>query len=536
MTIHPVLIAGRWRPAESSGTFRAYNPASGEMLPDEYPVSRWADCDEALDAATEAAALLRTSPPDRIAAFLEAFARRVEARKSELVDMAHAETGLPRAPRLADVELPRTTGQMRQGAAAALERSWAMPTIDTKLGIRSYLAPIGPVWVFGPNNFPFAFNSAAGGDFVAAIAAGNPVIAKANSSHPGTTRLFAEEACAAVAEAGLPPATVQLLFRTGHEDGERLVSDQRTGATGYTGSRSAGLQLKAAADAAGKPIYVELSAVNPLLILPGALVERGPALVDEFVGSSLLGTGQFCTNPSLVLLVEGEATERFVAGVRAKFDATAPTPLLSAGVVRSLGESVSTLQAAGANLVTGGASVATPGYCYCNTLLRASGDAFLAAPLKLQTEAFGNAALFVVVRDAAQLEAVVRCLEGSLTGGFYSDTRGSDDALHDRLEPLLRPRVGRLLNDKMPTGVAVSPAMNHGGPFPSTGHPGFTAVGIPAALRRFAMLQCFDNVRPGRLPAVLRDDPPHDRVFRLVDGEWRRGPVPGAVVPGTPSR
>jgi NADP-dependent aldehyde dehydrogenase len=527
MTLHPVLIAGRWRPADSSGAFSAHDPARGERLPGEYPISHWADCDAALDAATGAAARLRTSPPERIAAFLEAYARRVEARKAELVDMAHAETGLARAPRLADVELPRTTGQMRQGAAAVLEGSWALPTIDTKLDIRSVLAPIGPVWVFGPNNFPFAFNSVAGGDFVAAVAAGNPVIAKANSSHPGTTRLLAEEAHAAVGEAGLPPATVQLVYRTSHEDGERLVSDPRTGATGYTGSRSAGLKLKAAADAAGKPIYLELSAVNPVLILPGALAERGPALVDEFVASSLLGTGQFCTNPSLVLLVAGEATEAFVAGVRAKFDAAPPTPLLSAGVARSLADSVSTLQASGASLVTGGSALTTPGYRYCNTLLRVSGDAFLAAPEKLQTEAFGNAALFVVARDGAQLEAVVQRLEGSLTGGFYTDTRGSDDALHDRLEPLLRPRVGRLLNDKMPTGVAVSPAMNHGGPFPSTGHPGFTAVGIPAALRRFAALQCFDQVRPGRLPAVLRDEPPHDRVFRLVDGEWRRGPVPG---------
>jgi NADP-dependent aldehyde dehydrogenase len=321
---------------------------------------------------------------------------------------------------------------------------------------------------------------------------------------------------------------VQLIYRTSHGDGERLVSDPRTGATGYTGSRSAGLKLKAAADAAGKPIYLELSAVNPVVMLPGALAERGAALVDEFVTSSLMGTGQFCTNPSLVLLVAGEASEQFVAGVKARFDATAPTPLLSSAVARSLTASVATLQAAGARLVTGGTAAAEPGYCFCNTLLRASGEEFLAAPERLQTEAFGNAALFVVAHDADQLAAIVQQLEGSLTGCFYSDTRGADDALHDRLEPLLRRRVGRLLNDKMPTGVAVSPAMNHGGPFPSTGHPGFTAVGIPASLRRFAMLQCYDQVRPARLPAVLRDAPPHDRVWRLVDGEWRRGPVPRA--------
>ena len=260
MTPHPVLIAGRWRPAQSTGTFTAENPALGETLKDQYPISAWADCDAALTAAIEAATLLRTLPPETLARFLEAFAGRIEARQAELVAMAHAETGLPEKPRLGDVELPRTTGQLRQGAAAVREGSWALPTIDTKLNIRSMLAPIGPVWVFGPNNFPFAFNSVAGGDFVAAVAAGNPVIAKANSSHPGTTRLLAEEAFAAVCEAGLPAATVQLIYRTSHADGERLVSDPRTGATGYTGSRSAGLKLKTAADAAGKPIYLELSA------------------------------------------------------------------------------------------------------------------------------------------------------------------------------------------------------------------------------------------------------------------------------------
>jgi NADP-dependent aldehyde dehydrogenase len=527
MTMHPVLIAGQWRAAQSRRSFTSENPALGEKIPGEYPISDWADCDAALASATAAAAVLRASAPDKIAAFLDAYAGRIEARKAEIVDMAHAETGLPKAPRLADVELPRTTAQLRQAATAAREGSWALPTVDTKLNIRSLFAAIGPVWVFGPNNFPFAFNSVAGGDFAAALAAGNPVIAKANSSHPGTTRLLAEEAHAAATETGLPPGTVQLIYRTSHEDGERLVADPRTGATGYTGSRSAGLKLKAAADAAGKPIYLELSAVNPVLMLPGALAERGAALVDEFVASSLMGSGQFCTNPSLAVLVAGEATEQFISGVRARFEAAQPTPLLSSGVLRSLGESVSTLQTAGASVLTGGAPV-TPGYRFCNTLLRVSGDVFLSASEKLQTEAFGNAALFVVARDAGQLAALVETLEGSLTGCFYTDTRGSDDALYATLEPLLRPRVGRLLNDKMPTGVAVTSAMNHGGPYPSTGHPGFTAVGIPAALRRFAMLQSYDNVRPSRLPALLRDQAPNEKVFRLIDGEWRRGPVPGA--------
>ncbi|HEY5041912.1 MAG TPA: aldehyde dehydrogenase (NADP(+)) [Verrucomicrobiae bacterium] len=525
MPPQPVLIAGEWRAAKAGGTFQAENPATGEKLPDEFPISAWADCDAALNAAAAAATILRATPPEPVAKFLTRFAERIEARKSELVEIAHAETALPKSPRLADVELPRTTGQLRQAAAAALEGSWAQPTIDTKLNIRSTLAPIGPVWVFGPNNFPFAFNSVAGGDFAAAIAAGNPVIAKANTAHPGTTRLLAEEAFAAVAEAGLPPATVQLIYRTSHADGERLAADPRTGALAYTGSRSAGLKLKAAADQAGKPIYLELSSVNPVLILPGALAERGAKIVEEFTGSCLMGTGQFCTSPSLILLFAGGATEQFIAAAKQKLDAASPAPLLSSGVQRSLDESVKTLRAAGAELVCGGSPLPAPGFRFANTLLRVSDDQFLAAPEKLQTEAFGNASLIVVVRDAAQAAAVLENLEGNLTGCVYSDTGGSDDALYGRLVPLLRHRVGRLLNDKMPTGVAVSSAMNHGGPFPATGHPGFTAVGIPASLTRFAMLQCFDNVRQPRLPAALKNKNPNGKMWRRIDGNWSQSDV-----------
>jgi NADP-dependent aldehyde dehydrogenase len=520
MPTHPILIAGKWRESSSTGSFRATNPATGEAIEGDYPVSSWADCDEALRAAAEAAILVRAMQPERIAKFLTRFAERIEARASELVELAHKETGLPRAPRLADVELPRTTNQLRQAAAAAIEGSWALPTIDTKLNIRSMLAPLGPVWVFGPNNFPFAFNSVAGGDFAAAIAAGNPVIAKANSSHPGTSRLLGEEAFAAVTDTGLPPATVQLLYRTEHADGERLAADPRTGTLAYTGSRSAGLKLKDAADAAGKPIYLELSSENPVVILPGALAERGAKLAEELTGSCLMGTGQFCTSPNLVLLVAGDPAEQFIAAVKARLEAAPVGPLLSSAVARALASSVKTLQEGGAQLVTGGNALAKPGSYFANTLLRVDAETFAANREKLQTEAFGNAFLIVTVRDVTQAGALIAMLDGNLTGCIYSDTRGSDDGLYAELEPILRSRVGRLLNDKMPTGVAVSPAMNHGGPFPSTGHPGFTAVGIPATLRRFGALQCYDNVRPGRLPPALRDQGPPGKPWRLVDGQW----------------
>jgi NADP-dependent aldehyde dehydrogenase len=520
-----ILIAGAWREARASSTFRAENPATRQPLADAYPVSNWDDCDAALEAAAAAFEVLRTLPGEKLSQFLESYATRIEARKEELVETAHAETALPKAPRLADVELPRTTSQLRLAASAARDGSWRMATIDTKSGLRSCYAPLGPVCVFGPNNFPFAFNSIAGGDFAAAIAAGNPVIAKANSSHPGTTRVLAEAALEAERETGLPTGTVQLLYRTGHADGERLVADPRVGATGYTGSRSAGLALKAAADAAGKPIYLELSSVNPVVVLPGALRERLEEIAADFTTSCLMGAGQFCTNPGLVILLAGIESDSFVSTVSEKFKAAPVGTLLSKGVETSLERNVAALRKAGATVLAGDAPGGGRGYCRANTLLSATGEQFLADPAAFQTEAFGNESLLVTAAGVEQAEQVIEHLEGNLTGCVYSAKSGDDDAAYDRLAARLRQRVGRLLNDKMPTGVAVSPAMNHGGPYPATGHPGFTAVGIPASLLRFAMLQCYDNVRPQRLPAALADKNPSGRMWRLIDGAWTVGDV-----------
>lgn len=525
MSLQPVLIAGEWRPANSNGSFQAENPATQERLPNEYPISSWADCDAALAAAAKAADELRALPAERIAEFLEAFARRIEARKDDLVKMANQESALPASPRLADNELPRTTNQLRQAAAAARDGSWSSPTIDAAANIRSVLAPIGPVLVFGPNNFPFAFNSAAGGDFAAAIAAGNPVIAKANTSHPGTSQLLAEEALAALKETKLPLATVQLLYRTSHADGEKLVADQRVGAIGYTGSRHAGLKLKAAADAAGKPFYAELSSVNPVVILPGALAETSADLAAQFTTSCLMGVGQFCTNPGLIVLLAGPQTEAFISEVTAKFQAAPIGTLLSSGVATSLTKAIAALQSAGAKLLVGGTAGGGKGHSFANTLLRVAGSHFVKSAAALQTEAFGNASLLVVCEDVPEAAAVLRQLEGNLTGCVYSHSGGSDDAAYSQLEPILRQKVGRLLNDKMPTGVAVSPAMNHGGPFPATGHPGFTAVGIPASLKRFAALMCYDGVRENRLPASLRNKNPTGLLWRQINNQWTQADV-----------
>jgi NADP-dependent aldehyde dehydrogenase len=525
MATHKILIAGKWRESDSTGTFHAENPKTREALPGDYPISSWSDIDAALNAAQAAFDELRLVTGEQTARFLEAYANRIQARTTEICELASKETALPVEPRLAPGELPRTTGQLRMAAEAARSGNWTMPVIDTATNIRSYYAAIGPVAVFGPNNFPLAFGSVSGGDFAAAIAAGNPVIAKAHPLHPGTTRLLAEEAQLAADETGMPKGTVQLIYNMSYADGERLAQDPRLAAIAFTGSRRGGLKLKKAADVVGKPVYLELGSTNPVVVLPGALKERGEDIAAELTGSCLMGTGQFCTNPGLIIVEKSKHSDAFVQSVGNRFNEAPNGTLFSKGGLDGLASSIDLLVRAGAEKVVGGADSGGDGYSYQNTVLKVSGKKFLENAVSLQTEAFGNATLIVEVDSNEQVVDVIRELEGNLTGSIYSAKDGADDRTYDAIAPHLRQRVGRLLNDKMPTGVAVSPAMNHGGPYPATAHSGFTAVGIPGSLLRFAMLQCYDNVRATRLPEELRDENPLG-MWRLVDGNWSQSSIP----------
>ncbi len=251
MSAHPVLINGQWRPSSGKETFQAVNPANKQPIPGDFPISPWSEIEEAIRCSAEAAAAVRGWPGERFAAFLEDFASRIEVRAADIVAIAHAETGLAVEPRLKTAELPRTVNQLRQAATCARDGSWVTATIDTKSNIRAQFGPIGPVVVFGRNNFPYAYNGIAGGDFASAVAAGNPVIAKGHSSHPGTTLLLAQLCQEAAAATGMPAGFVQLIYRTSHADGYKLVSHPLIGASGYTeparrGWRSRKLPTRAA--------------------------------------------------------------------------------------------------------------------------------------------------------------------------------------------------------------------------------------------------------------------------------------------------
>lgn len=499
-----VLMDGAWRAADAESEFYAESPATGERLDRAFPVSRWNDCDAALTAAADAAVELEKAAPEQIADFLELYAAALDASAEKLAQAAHEETALAVSPRLKDVELPRTTDQLRQAARAAREQSWRQVRIDAQRNIRSCRGPIGPVLVMGPNNFPFAYNAVSGGDFAAAMAAGNPVIGKAHPLHPYTTMLLAQEAHKAVLASGLPPATVQMIYHVSVENGLKLAGDPRLGAIGFTGSKGAGLELKRAADAAGNPIYLEMSSLNPVVFLPHGMEEHAGQWANQLAESCTAGAGQFCTRPNLVFLLGSGAAEKFLQELKGIFEGRTPAPMLSGAGRERLHASVRALRKAGAECVTGGEFAPGSGYRYASTLLRLPAERFIAGAREFLREAFGNEVMAVVAANEAELVEALELLEGSLTGSIYSSESGSDEALCEQVAPILRRKAGRLLNDKMPTGVAVTAAMNHGGPYPATGHPGFTAVGLPPAIERFTALRCYDNVREHRLPAFLR--------------------------------
>ena len=516
--MQPILVNGQWTDSRSAEPVRAVDPNTGQPTGEEYPVSPWSDLQPMAEAAAAAFAECRDWPGERFAAFLEAAADQVEQNADAIAEAAQTETGLGYEPRLRVGEMGRTIGQLRQAAEAARTSSWRLPTIDTAANVRSMHLSIGPVLVIGPNNFPLAFNAISGGDFAAAIAAGCPVIAKAHPSHPRTTQLLAEAMQAAATGTDMPSGFVQLFYHCTPETGQQLIQHPAVAAVAFTGSRKAGLSIKSTADACGKPAYLEMSSLNPVVVLPHAAASRAEEIAEQFAASCLMGGGQFCTNPGLVIVQKGEATDTLVEAIAGRF-AAAPNPtMLNGGTREHYRTGLQVLRDAGATVVAQAAADESDRITTQPTLLRVGGETFLNHAALFQTEVFGPCSLLVVTDDIDQTEAVLLRLEGQLTGCLYAD----DGDGHARVAAVLRRKVGRLLNDQMPTGVAVSAAMNHGGPFPATGHPGFTAVGLPGAARRFSMLASYDNVADDRLPPELRQSGPAG-VWRLVDGDWVKG-------------
>ncbi|HET8783604.1 MAG TPA: aldehyde dehydrogenase (NADP(+)), partial [Pyrinomonadaceae bacterium] len=454
-------IIGFNRGALNGSTLQGFNPATGESLAPVYHSASPEEVDEAVQLAHAAFAIYSQTTGAERARFLRRIAENIEALGDELISRANAETALPEA-RLR-TETARTCNQLRLFADLVEEGSWVDARIDhgdrarqplPKPDVRSMLRPLGPVVVFGASNFPLAF-SVAGGDTASALAAGNPVIVKAHPAHPGTSELVGLAVSEAVRDCGLPEGVFSLLFDAGTDVAMALVKHPFVKAGGFTGSRAGGLALLAAASSRPEPIpfYAEMSSVNPVVILPGALRERSDQIAAGLHSSVTLGVGQFCTNPGLVLLADNTESDAFVnklGGLMA--GGTAEQPMLTPAITTNYRNGVSARM--------GHAAVQTIG---ASALFKTTAVDLLAHP-ELAEELFGPSTLVVVYND--ELVDVVNALEGQLTVTIH----GSEDDLNANqdLIRLLETKAGRLVFNGFPTGVEVGPAMVHGGPFPAT--------------------------------------------------------------------
>lgn len=523
MEITGASLIGRARVAGAGAAFHARAAATGEALPPAFHDADRAQVDQACELARHAFDAYRCRPLDQRAALLDAIAQGLVDLGPALIERAMLETGLP-AARLQG-ECNRTVAQLRLFANVARQGAWVGATLDSaqpqrqplpRPDLRMGKIALGPVAVFGASNFPLAF-SVAGGDTASALAAGCPVVVKAHPAHPGTSAMVGAMIQRVVQQEGMPEGVFSLLFGAGNELGAALVGHPAIAAVGFTGSRQGGLALAALAQRRPHPIpvYAEMSAINPVLLLPAALARRADAIARAFVDSLTLGAGQFCTNPGLVLAVEGDALARFekqaALALAERGAATMLTPGIHAAYqdgVRAHGE------VEGVTLLARGRGAPGSPYAARAALFATSARTFLQRP-QLAGEVFGPAAVIVRCRDAGEMRDVLEQLEGQLTATLQLDEE--DHALAGELMPLLERKAGRILANGFPTGVEVAHAMVHGGPAPATSDARSTSVGS-AAIERFLRPVCYQDIPQALLPATLRDGNPLG-LWRVCDGK-----------------
>ena len=495
------LIAGEWSGGRE--TFVS-SPAHGDTH--TFSIGTAEDVDKAVKAAEDAFWSYGYSSRKERAAFLEAIADEIEARGEEITAIGTSETGLPEA-RLQG-ERGRTTGQLRLFATHILKGDYLDRRHDEALPDRAPLPrpdlrmierPIGPVAVFGASNFPLAF-STAGGDTASALAAGCPVVVKGHPAHPGTGEIVAQAIDAAIKKTGMHPGVFSLIQSNGIEVGQALVQHPLIKAVGFTGSLGAGRALFDLCAAREEPIpfFGELGSVNPMFLLPEAMKARGTEIAKGWAGSLTMGAGQFCTNPGIAIVQEGADAEAFAEQATASLKEVNAQTMLTDGIAASYRKGVERVSGE-----TGVRELLTSTCDLRNAspyLYQVSGDDWVANHA-LAEEVFGPMGIIVTAKDAAQVEAIAKSLEGQLTCTIHMDDGDTEEA--KKLVPVLERKAGRILVNGFPTGVEVADAMVHGGPYPASTNFGATSVGT-LAIRRFLRPVSYQNMPEALLPEDLR--------------------------------
>ena len=521
------LIEGQASEHRGAG-FYGVNPATGSALETTFYSATSEDLAAAAKSAKKAFPIFAALSGRERAAFLRTVADEISRDGATIIERANLETGLP-LPRLQG-ELARTTGQLKMFAQVLEEGSWVDARIDyadrerkplPKPDLRSMLRPLGPVAVFGASNFPLAY-SVAGGDTASAFAAGNPVIVKAHTAHPGTSEIVGRAVLRAIEARNLPAGIFALLFDAGIEVGVALVQHPAVKAVGFTGSVSGGQALMRLASGRPEPIpcYAEMGSTNPIFIMPGAMTERGAAIAQGLQNSFTLGSGQFCTKPGLVFTPK-QKNEEFLTTLQSGVETLGQYGMLTAGIAAKYNSAVrGRLNDGEPQAVAGSKNISvsdTNSAVTSPIVFSTSLEDFLQRPA-LEEEIFGPTTLIVHYGNPDDLLNAARSLHGHLTATIH----GTEEDLANAGELIrtLETKAGRILFNGYPTGVEVCHAMVHGGPFPATSDGRSTSVG-PRAMLRFTRPVCYQDFPDAALPPELQQANPLG-ILRIVDGVHTR--------------
>ncbi|MEJ7588186.1 MAG: aldehyde dehydrogenase (NADP(+)) [Ferruginibacter sp.] len=505
---------------EGDTTFSSSGPGDNEPTVYSFHEATTEEIDLAVRKAHTAFTTFRFCPSLEKISFLERIAESISGSKEELLKTAMHETHLPR-PRL-EGEVQRTINQIKLFAALLEEGSWVKAVIDKaqpersplpKPDIRQMQLPIGVAAVFGASNFPFAF-SVAGGDTVSAFAAGCPVVYKAHPGHPATSELVGRLIIDAAQKSGMPEGVFSLLQAKSNEGSITLVTHPLNKAVGFTGSLNAGRALSDAAAARNEPIplYAEMGSVNPVFILPEIMEQQARVLAEKLAGSNLLSVGQFCTNPGLMIMLKSAGTDIFLAEFAALIKKTAADSMLTDNICSNYNSGIKKLLASeGISLQSTGNE--TAGHSATPHMFQVSATNFLANN-NFWHEVFGPSSIHVVADNEEEMYTIAKQLPGQLTASLW----GTDQDLSGfaGLARELELKAGRVIFNNVPTGVEVTPAMVHGGPYPATSNSSTTSVGTNA-IYRFTRAVCYQNSPQHLLPDALKDENPL-RIWRQVNG------------------
>lgn len=507
--------------AKGNKKYNTFNPELNTENNTIFTEATSQEIDEAVNLASKAFTVFRTISGVKKAEFLNTIADEILALDDLLVKMYCSETGLPEGR--AKGERGRTVGQLRSFANLVAEGSWVEATIDVaqpnrepmpKSDIRKMLIPLGPVVVFGASNFPLAY-STAGGDTAAALASGCPVIVKSHPMHSGTGELVASAIIKAAEKTGMPNGVFSNLNSSGIEVGQQLVKHPKVKAVGFTGSIKGG---RALLDAAAKraepiPVFAEMGSINPVVILPKALENIHKEIAKTYAGSITLGTGQFCTNPGLLLGIKSDALSSFVNTLSQEIMDINPSCMLHPNIKKGYNANKEKVVSQDNVTVTANYESDVENNYAQQAVVSVDGKTFLENST-LHLEVFGPFSMVVQCESTDELEQVIAHLEGQLTGTVISDENEVDN--YKSVIAALQNRVGRIIFNGVPTGVEVCESMVHGGPYPASTDSRFTAVGI-SSIKRWVRPFSYQDWPNNLLPNELQNENPNS-IFRTIDG------------------